>query len=847
MKLSDYPEKLRPFVFHGMQLPPPTKCKGTVSIDCPFCDKAGHFFMNSDTGQWSCKRCTHSGNIYGFLDLLLNESIAATSPKEYEALAEDRKVTVTDLQAFKVCRSVLTGEWIIPTYNANQALNNLYRWAVLTGSSDSNGLPNGNEAKLMGTPTCKAGIFGSQFFDSKRHTKLDVVEGLWDTIAMYGIHNTVSERKGKYMLCRYGADSCLHKTNVGVIGVPGSGTFQEDWLEYFPNRTVSLIFDNDHPKRDKNGNVRIIASKPVCPGWDGMQRILKLIRKTGTRPKKLYLIHWGDDTYGDIPPKDTEPVQYSQQLPDGYDVRDMITSMSKPTEFYQAIVERLKAASLKGKGVQSKADEPDPVEPLECTSIEELTKHYANKLHLTSSIRRTLAVALSVVVSTELGGDQLWFRIIGPPGCGKTTLAENFSVAREYCMPKSVLTGFHSGFTANDGKQRDASLIPHMRNKTVIVKDADTLIQASNRDKILSELRDIYDKVTRAHYRNEVQYEHSDLHVTFLLCGTDALRKLNRTFLGERFLDIEMIDDKDDTSPFIERSRTNTYAAVVSGLLNPASSTNHNSSSTHPSSSSAPHSRARSSATTEPDTPTPAIDDALARYTYGFIKYIKDKLPTIPPPKMSGEVGRMIDHMAPFLASMRAAVEREGHEIAFRARADLATRITAQLTKLSVCLALVFQLDSIDDSVMQIVWKVVRDSARGFRLEVVEYLMERGPATISQLEVALRLPQTSGRRVVSDLEELGMVKRMDKNNNSGQRGRNVHMFELTDYARTLYTEAQAPLEGVRIETRTGVRKSTKRTQPRAPNPRVRKEISKVNKNRKVTKRPVKKKSSRVRK
>jgi hypothetical protein len=100
------------------------------------------------------------------------------------------------------------------------------------------------------------------------------------------------------------------------------------------------------------------------------------------------------------------------------------------------------------------------------------------------------------------------------------------------------------------------------------MKDGDTLANSPNRDKILSELRDLYDGTSRAHYRNMKADEFEDVRLSFILCGTDELRQLNRTFLGERFLDCEIMAKGEDTSPYVQRAATNTWASLA-GFLSP--------------------------------------------------------------------------------------------------------------------------------------------------------------------------------------------------------------------------------------------------------------------------------------
>lgn len=52
---------------------------GQWNADCPFCGKEEHFFMNSKTGLWDCKKCGEVGNWFSFFKKV---GIGVTNEKE---------------------------------------------------------------------------------------------------------------------------------------------------------------------------------------------------------------------------------------------------------------------------------------------------------------------------------------------------------------------------------------------------------------------------------------------------------------------------------------------------------------------------------------------------------------------------------------------------------------------------------------------------------------------------------------------------------------------------------------------------------------------------------------------
>lgn len=731
MKSSDAPQKIRPYIFHGCEL---TIDSVETVGDCPFCDKPGHFRVETKSGKFRCVRCEEKGNVYSFLKQIHHYSLQKTGNGDYQELAEQRGLEPYAIRDWGLARSFITGEWLIPGYNRKGRLGNLSR--VVTSHD--------GKTIIMSTPTCKQHPFGTKLITSG-HDIIDVCEGPWDGMAWYHVLNSYRSKQGNSIVRTMDPSKSLFVTR-GVIAVPGSGNFNPDWFTYVKDRSVNLLFDNDHPKKTASG-------KTVKPAWDGMGRIADLAReRAGDVPSELYCLKWGAKGY-------------NKSFANGYDIRDLIND-KRPAKAFRFVQSHLDLVDITPRD-GGEDDDRRKLEPLPRETFDELCQDFREELHFTQQIKDTLAIVMAVCVGTDLLGEQLWLRLIGPPGSGKSTLAEALSASWKYTFPVSLQTGFHSGWIGSGGrnKGKDSSLIPRMKNKTVIIKDGDTLLNNPSRDRILSELRDLYDGSTRAIYRNRKESKFDNLRITFLLCGTDDLRKLNRSSLGERFLDCEIIGDE-KIDQYLKVAGRNTYNLVMRSIRSGANYDN-----------------------LDENTSTTRIK----RATMGLIENFKELIyqKRLPDISLSDDADFRLESMGHFLAYMRARVEREKEDLVARPRVELPTRLKSQFVKLAICLAVVLGKSDVDREVLRLVRKVMCDTAYGFQFEVTRLLYKHRKTGLSahQLELKMNIGKSKVNYLLRDMMELNIVERDRRPNNSGQRGRNRHVYHLTDELRNLYRNA----------------------------------------------------------
>lgn len=292
---SDVPEKLRPYIFHGVDLLWKDSDKEAVG-DCPWCGREGKFSVNIETGQWQCFICREGsekggGNIWTFLQLLLDKSDEATT--EYDDLLADRRIMEdTAFLYWKIVRSITTNEWLVPAYNYEGKLRSLYRYVVTP-----------QRKLLLPTPTVGHHLHGVNLY-SKAKPVVYLCEGIWDAIALWEILGKTKLTDEGYKPTANAGSAILSEANV--LATPTCTVFSDTWLPLFEGKTVKLMFDNDHPRKHPNTGAIISPA-----AYAAMERITKEI---GSVAEQVKFLKWssGDGTY--------DPT-----LPSGYDVRDKLT------------------------------------------------------------------------------------------------------------------------------------------------------------------------------------------------------------------------------------------------------------------------------------------------------------------------------------------------------------------------------------------------------------------------------------------------------------------------------------------------------------------------------------------
>lgn len=707
--LNDAPEKVKPYIWYGATVHG-VNVSGEGVADCPFCGDEKHFFISTKTGQWRCVKCgigneekdQGGGNLYTFLSLFWEASFNSTTDVDYQKLSEERGIGEKFLRGWGLAKSVLQNIWIAPGHNENRKLTNLYRYARLKGNK-------GYYNAFLGAPGCAAALFGMGSFDPSLNS-VHILEGLWDGAAWTEVLSTTKDRSGRLVATRNQEDSLLAATNV--LALPGCESFRDAWLPLFEDKAVTILFDNDHPK--VRGDRTLEGGGPR-----GTRRLAKTFIGAGKPLEKVSVLWWGADGF-------------DPETPDGFDIRDTVrreaeTPDSSPLAARLTAYRRITASLspplpdwLKTPArAAAKSEDGTPKEALraiECSSFNDLRMSWRKALKWRDDLDIALAVMLSVAASTKRVGDQLWLRLIGPPGCGKTRLCDAMSTS-PYCYPLGQHKGFYSGWKDQDGE--DYSLLARCDGKTLVAPEGDELLQSSMMNEILAQGRRIYDGQAVASYRNiKEDRSYNGLRLTWILAGTSKLRSLNRSELGERFVDCVIHKPPEDEE--LEILERVAYSAL------------------------------RSVKQESDGTPQSYMDARMSEAyskTGGYVTWLRENIDALSQTvELAHDDMIQVVSMARLIAYMRSRPSKDDTE---EVEVEMATRLSSQLVRLSVCLAVVLNKSAVDERTLHIVKKIAWDTSLGPVFSLTRNLHKYQPCSARRLAIKIRHTEPTVRKYLN--------------------------------------------------------------------------------------------------
>lgn len=719
---AEAPTNLKPYIFHGLDIDWSTS-SSEATTDCVFCGKEGKFSINIDTGLWRCLRCgggeeSGGGSIATFMKNFWDLCDQHTT--NYSRIQKMRGIKYEEtLMSWGIVKSVLTEKWMLPGWvigkDGKVRLQQLY---VYTKTKD--------RWMMMPTPERGHALFGLNLL--KDQPEIYITEGPWDAIRLWEAfkHVRYESREGqpdRVINVNPGAPALL--SELDVIALP-SATVSKALGSLLRGVTKSKIsylwFDNDHPRINKQTKQEV---EPA--GHAGMRRVSAII--AGSSDNVNY-IKWGPDGY-------------DATLKDGLDVSDCLTDMydkgfAKAIEFLFTRTQKvpgdwIDSASI--RGIDSLQSKP-------CNKWKTLVNSWRKAMKWSKGLDHALSTMLASIASVNTQGDQLWVKIIGPASCGKSTLCEAVSVNKKYVLAKSTIRGFHSGYRVQGNEGKDNALIAQVNGLALVTKDGDTLLQSPNLPQILSEARDVYDCVSRTHYRNALSKDYEGIRMAWILCGTNSLRGIDTSELGQRFLDCVIMEDIDEEQEDEVLWRVANKSAEQScrEILEGESTSQ------------------QSEEMTE-----------CMQLTSGYIDWLKKetgrKLSEI---EFSDEAKRVCIRIGKFVAFMRARPSKINTEKASR---EFAARLVSQHTRYARCLALVLNKPSIDREILDRVTQIGLDTARGILLDITRllfvsgeegkqvraiHLLSNGSATEPELRSYIRFMQQIG------IVELASTKKPDR-------------------------------------------------------------------------------------
>lgn len=505
---------------------------------------------------------------------------------------------------------------------------------------------------------CSPGMTGTLFnWDEVTEETIWLCEGQWDKMAAEAI--------------------LLGKHPISAVSVPGANVFKETWIQYFSGKNVVICYDNDEP------------------GKKGMERVIQAFAESSQKPTTLSYIKWPEDKKN------------------GYDLRDCYNEYRvKSYDFISELITPISNQQATRVEINNVIEDPD------CNTIEKALEAFETCYYTTDDMAKTLILTIASIYSIKFEGmEQLWLKIIGPPSSGKTSIAKAVS-GSDQVVTRSTFTGLFSGWMNETGS--DVGLIPEIAGKTLIVKDADALLQQPNVAQIFSEMRDFYDKESSVQYRTGVKRDYKNIKSTFIICGTQALRGADQSFLGERFLSVEIDVNRKDKN-------------IISNMA---------------------MQKFINAATTQNSQDT---EKKMLSSIKGFINNVMERKMESTIPKA---IQQIIIELCTLAALMRASVHRDRTgKLLSPPIPELPIRLIGQITSATFATCVVLGKSQADGDVLKLINKLIRDTInpRGFRYKICEYLTQNPDAGAQQIAEALDISRSRFDDEMLDLKDLGLV------------------------------------------------------------------------------------------
>lgn len=469
-KGSDKPDKLRPFQFHGVAFGEPAGDEATAE-ECPFCGRERKFRVNVVTGKCGCWHpgC-FEGNAVSFVRRLWESSPVG----DLSAVAEDRRLLDPDsLTEWGMRTSALTGDLILPGWNAGGQVVTLYKWARSKAG----------KRVLMGTAGLDAGFFRTGRFDQKAPT-VWLCEGPWDAVAL---RETMRRAKVR---------------GEEVVALPGAGVLPERWLPLFAGKRVVLAFDHDDA------------------GRKGAEAAARKLHSPKAATESVGVVHW--------PPGEPDGWDVRDHLTLG---SPTAPERARRLETLVGMVGQVPEEWT----VQGSPGAVSHLDPVPCASWKEVVNAWRKAMDWTPELEHILSVALASVVSTETKGEPIWVLVLAPPSSGKTTVLDAIAVASEFVVKKSELNRMYSGYKADKAGAEDFSIVPQIDNRTLMIMDGDSILKNPSRGQILAQIRALYDGFGNSHYNNGTSRSYV-CRFTLVIAGTASMLEMDASEVGARFV-----------------------------------------------------------------------------------------------------------------------------------------------------------------------------------------------------------------------------------------------------------------------------------------------------------------------
>lgn len=340
---------------------------------------------------------------------------------------------------------------------------------------------------------------------------------------------------------------------------------------------------------------------------------------------------------------------------------------------------------------------------------------YKKWLHIENT--DVIDVTYGTVLANRIDGDPVWTLLVAPPSGMKTVPLISLDgcpgiVCRSMFTAPVLISGMNGAMGA------DPSLIPMLNGKTLVIKDLTPLISKPHeaREEVFSILRDAFDGKVSRQVGGVIREYKSRFGILAGVTPAIELVMHEGAALGERFVKYRPPLPND-----------------MQGLMD----------------------RAIGSINKERDMQQELeqISQAVLSHDYSMSQ-----------PELNKQQVEQVFYMARFTAKLRGVVARGKYapnEVLQKPYYELPTRLFKQFVKLALGVGQFRRLQSCDEVVMGIIRHVACDSVPQ-RMECfvrVLYAADGKDLTSDEISVGVNLPVISCRRVLEDLQLLGIINK----------------------------------------------------------------------------------------
>ncbi len=454
--------------------------------------------------------------------------------------------------------------------------------------------------------------------------------------------------------------------------------------------------------------------------------------------------------------KSIQYLNWTSKFPSGFDIRDLISREAvkgkRPKRCFRLINQMLSDTPRK-KDIINETDDKKSSLPIDRTMTLQKVKNEFSKWLYKPDLN-AIVVAIATVISNELQGDPCWLFIVASPGASKTEILSSFDDCETVYTTSSLTPhALISGAITKNGM--DPSMIPKLDGKTLIVKDWTTIIskRENERDEIFGIFRDAYDGKCGKDFGIGIQ-RYYESHFSILAGVTPAVYELSASHsgLGERFLKYFIGSNLDHGE--------NEEETIRKAMRNVNTETN--------------------------------MRKHLAFVVRSFVELTVEKMrdKNFKLPKVPKRIEDEVIALAQFGSRMRASVGRDKYSpdmVTGRPFAEIGTRLSKQLIKLMLAMAIENGRGEVTEEELAIIRKMVLDTIPQRTEDIIRTLIKSCPTmdtTLLTKDISLRTryPGSTVSRILLDMTLLKIVKRT--------RVANKDHWTVTEYIRGLLKRAR---------------------------------------------------------